>query len=336
MTTDYLPDFSASDLPHTPHVVGIDLGGTTFSAGLVDAQGEVSHHRETPTLGHQGPERLIPRLAHAAREALQEAGADLSHAVVGIGVPGAVRTSHGVCVYAPNLQGWNNLPVTELLRQDLGCPAFIINDADAAALAEARFGAGAGAADVLVLTLGTGIGSGLILDGKLRTGHAERGAEIGHTSIDYQSPLGSAGNNGTLESLCGRDAIVWRAMCKLGTGRASLLPELCSGDLTGLTPRHIAQASQNGDVVAREVWEETALYLAAGIVNVIFTVDIGRVVIGGGVSQVGDTLFEPLRRAVAARCSYFSFDVSQIVPAQLGPRAGLIGAGQWAREKSGD
>lgn len=331
MSADYPPDFSAS--PTSPsHVVGIDLGGTTFSVGLVDEHGAISQFREAPTRGNEGPERLLSRLAQAAREVLEKVGAVPAEAVVGIGVPGMVRHSAGICSYAPNLQGWKNLPVAHLLQEELGARAFILNDADAAAFGEARYGAGRGARHTLVLTLGTGIGSGLILGGNLHFGHAERGAEIGHTSISFESQLGSAGNNGTLESLCGRDAIVWRAMRMLGTGRASTLAQLCEGDLSCLTPRHIAQAAQGGDDVAREVWEHTAVYLASGIVNVIFTVDVERVVIGGGVSQVGAALFDPLRRAVAARCTYMPFDVSQIVPAELGPRAGLIGAAQWARE----
>jgi glucokinase len=110
------------------------------------------------------------------------------------------------------------------------------------------------------------------------------------------------------------------------------LPDICRGDLTIMTPQHVAQAAAAGDEVARHVWEETAVYLAVGIINAVFTADVERVVLGGGVAQAGAVLFEPLRRAVAARTSRLHFDVTQIVPAELGPQAGLIGAAQWARE----
>jgi glucokinase len=156
---------------------------------------------------------------------------------------------------------------------------------------------------------------------------------VGHTTIDIDSKRGSAGNVGTLESVCGRDAIVWRALRQLGSGRASILPDVCDGDLTELTPRHVAEAAAQGDAVARAVWEETAVYLAVGIINVVFTTDVERVILGGGVSQAGEVLFDPLRRAVKARTSRLYFDAEQIVPAELGPRAGVIGAAQWAREQ---
>ena len=116
-------------------------------------------------------------------------------------------------------------------------------------------------------------------------------------------------------------------------GHETLITQLCP-DLSQLAPLHIAQAAARGDDVARRVWMETASYLAVGIVNVVFTADVSRVVIAGGVAQVGEPLFAPLRHAVAARTARFTFDVNQIVPAELGNDAGTIGAAQWARERS--
>ena len=315
--------------------LGIDLGGTTFTTGIVDESGSVSSSFERDTHQHEGPERLLPRLAAAAQEVMEQVrspgGSEITS--LGIGVPGPVKHREGICVYAPNLEGWSNLPVAPPLSQQLGIPVYLLNDANAAALGEARFGAGRGSRSILMLTLGTGIGSGLILDHHLYIGATERGAEVGHTTIDLDDKRGSAGNVGTLESVCGRDAIVWRALRHLGSGRPSTLRDVCGGDLTTLTPKNIAEAASDGDEIARQVWEETAVYLAVGIVNVVFTADVERVVIGGGIAQAGPVLFDPLHRAVAARTSRLTFDVSQIVPAELGPDAGLIGAAQWARER---
>ncbi|HEX8463165.1 MAG TPA: ROK family protein, partial [Abditibacterium sp.] len=309
---------------------GIDLGGTTCSFGLLDEQGQLHHEHEIETRQHDGPDLMLPRLADAAKQVLGATKTEVKS--VGIGVPGPVKHADGVCVYAPNLTGWKNLPIGPLLSEKIGLPVHVLNDANAAALGEARFGAGRGATDVLVLTMGTGIGSGLILDGQLRLGASERGAEIGHMTVDINDKRGSAGNVGTLESVCGRDAIVWRALRALTWGRESILHETCP-DLSEMTPRHLAEAAAQGDDLAKRVWIETASYLAVGIVNVVLTADVSRVVIAGGVARVGEPLFEPLRYAVAARTSRLTFDVSQIVPAQLGPKAGLIGAAQWARER---
>jgi len=314
--------------------IGLDLGGTTFNVACVDENGQILLEQEEETRQHESPDLMLPRLGAAIQRLLDDPRLKGStpFGAVGVGVPGPVKHSEGVCVYAPNLTGWNNLEVAAPLQKMLGLPVFILNDANAATLGEARFGAGVESDSLLMLTLGTGIGSGLILDGKLFIGHSERGAEVGHMTVDFDSKRGSAGNIGTLESACGRDAIVWRALRHLSSGRASKLPDICP-DLAMLTPQHIAIAAQEGDEMAQTVWDETAVYLAVGIVNVVFTADVGRVVIGGGIAQAGHVLFSPLRRAVAARTSKLHFDVRQIVPAQLGPSAGVIGAAQWAREQ---
>lgn len=317
--------------------IGLDLGGTTFNVACVDEAGKILLEREEETRQHESPDRMLPRLGAAIKALLTDLGPERSTQVqaVGIGVPGPVKHREGICVYAPNLTGWSNLAVAAPLQQMLNLPVFVLNDANAATLGEARFGAGRDADSLLMLTLGTGIGSGLVLDGELFIGHSERGAEVGHMTVDFDAKRGSAGNIGTLESACGRDAIVWRALRHLSSGRPSKIPEICP-DLASLTPQHIATAAQEGDELAQSVWDETAVYLAVGIVNVVFTADIGRVVIGGGVAQAGEILFAPLRRAVAARTSKLYFDTREIIPAELGPSAGVVGAAQWAREQGSD
>jgi glucokinase len=316
--------------------LGLDLGGTTFNAGIIDDAGKVLHSLEFETRQHDSPDVLLPRLAEAVAQVCREFSSTPEDGTValGIGVPGPVKHLDGICVFAPNLKGWKNLQVSEPLRETLGIPVFLVNYANAAALAEARFGAGRGASSMLMVTLGTGVGSGIIFNKELLIGASERGTELGHITIEMTGPRDGTGNFGTLEALCGRDAIIARAERRLTYGRDSLLWELCP-DLSDLSPRHIAEAAAQGDVVAREVWEETAWYLSAGIWNTIMTVDVERVVIGGGVSQAGEVLFAPLRRGIAARGVQMSFDVSQIVPAELGPEAGLIGAAQWARQQVG-
>jgi len=312
-------------------IIGLDLGGTTFSVSIVDSNGKLQNSQERDTQQHDPPEVLIKRLADAAREV---AGGQTPDAL-GIGVPGAVLPESGVCVFAPNLNGWTDLPVADLLKEQLGFPVFVINDANAAALGEAHFGAGRDAHSMLMITLGTGVGSGIVQQGKLLNGFSGRGAELGHISVRLDGQMDSAGNFGTLESECGRDAITGRALRLIANGSPSLLPELCNQEYRDLTPEHLSRAAEQGDAVALKVWEETAAILAAGIVNTVYTVDVERVVIGGGVSAAGKVLFDPLRRAVLARTSHYKFDVNQIVPAELGNDAGLIGAAVWAEEQLG-
>jgi len=309
-------------------ILGIDLGGTTFKVSIVDEHGQLQNALERDTQQHDPPEELIKRLADAAREVAGDQKID----ALGIGVPGPIRPDSGVCVFAPNLNGWTEFPVGDLLREQLGFPISVINDANAAALGEAHFGAGRDAHSMLMMTLGTGVGSGIVQQGKLLNGFSGRGAELGHISIKYDAPTGSAGNFGTLESECGRDAIINRALRMLADGHDSIIPELCDHEFSELTPEHISRAAEQNDTIAQQVWDETAAILAAGIVNTVYTVDVERVVIGGGVSAAGKVLFDPLRRAVLARTSHYKFDVNQIVPAKLGNDAGLVGAAVWVKE----
>jgi len=310
-------------------IIGIDLGGTTFKISIVDDNGKLQNAIERDTQQHDPPEQLIKRLADAAREVAGDQKID----ALGIGVPGPVRPDTGVCVFAPNLNGWEEFPVADLLKDQLGFPVFVLNDANAAALGEARFGAGRDAHSMLMITLGTGVGSGIVQQGKLLNGFSGRGAELGHISLKHDAPTGTAGNFGTLESECGRDAIINRALRLLADGHDSMIPELCNHEFKDLTPEHISRAAEQNDTVALQVWDETAAILAAGIVNTVYTVDVERVVIGGGVSAAGKVLFDPLRRAVLARTSHYKFDVNQIVPAELANDAGIIGAAVWAKEQ---
>lgn len=312
-------------------ILGLDLGGTNFTVGVINDDGKVLDSLEYPTQQNDPPPKLIKRLADAVKELAQRQ--DDKPAALGIGVPGPVRPESGVCVFAPNLNGWEELPVAELLQDLLSFPVSVINDANAAALGEARFGAGRDAHSMLMLTLGTGVGSGVILRGKLLEGFSGRGAELGHISVKYDAATGSAGNFGTLESECGRDAIIGRALRLLADGRESCISTICGNDYSQLTPEHLSEAAEQKDAVALQVWSETAAILASGIVNTVYTVDVERVVIGGGVAAAGKVLFDPLKRAVLARTAHYTFDVEQIIPAILGNDAGLVGAAEWAREK---
>ena len=311
--------------------LGIDLGGTTCAFGLVGDDGHIGQSREIETRQTDAPAVLLGRVAQAARELIQQSLTPVR--AVGIGVPGHVRHAEGICVYAPNLSGWHNLPVGPLLAEQIGVPVHALNDANAAALGEARFGAGRGSDDLLVLTLGTGIGSGLILDGQLRLGASERGAEVGHITVDVKDKRGSGGNVGTLESVCGRDAIVWRAMRAMTWGHETLIAEICP-DLSQLAPLHIAQAASRATIWrAASGWRPRAIWRSASSTS--SSPPTFRASSSPEASpRVGEPLFAPLRHAVAARTSRFTFDVSQIVPAALGNDAGTIGAAQWARERS--
>jgi glucokinase len=255
---------------------------------------------------------------------------------VGIGTPGPVVD--GTTMFAPNLHGWEDpVPVSKILGGELSLPVFAMNDANAACYGEYRHGAGKGCANVVLLTLGTGIGGGIVVNHQLLIGSRGQAAEIGHTTIDLRGPRCGCGNHGCLEAFAGIHAILGRTLQLLQNGRKSILLDKIQGDFGQLNQENIgkflSEAAAQGDAVALEVFETTGAYLGAAIESVVMVLDPDRVIIGGGVSRAGDFILQPIRRAVAARTPHLPFDPNNIVLAQLGNDAGVVGPAVWAREQ---
>lgn len=305
--------------------IGIDLGGTTFEVGLLTPGGELldSASRPTPQINATA---ILQALEAAGRELLAH-HPDRSLAGVGIGVPGHVVPATGEVLNCPNLQALNGTNVAAQLGTAFGVPVRVANDAFCATLAELRYGAGRGVDNLLLLTLGTGVGGGVALDGKVRRGPRQLMGEIGHMTIVPGGRRCGCGSFGCLEAMAAKQAMIDMAIERLQTGRPSLIDELTGGDDSAITPRIIAQAAQQGDKVARRVLDQTGHYIGLAICNAILLVDPDLVLIGGGIAATGELLFEAIRRTVRHVGVYAQFDVSKILPAVLGNRAGVYGAG---------
>jgi glucokinase len=309
-------------------VLAIDIGGTKLAAGIVDAGGTVLARGEAPTQAAQGPAGVLERVIRLAREVLGKPGvrADAIRRI-GIGCAGPVDRRAGLILNPPNLPGWTRVPLVEHIQKALGLPAVLENDANAGALGEFRYGAGKGASSLVYLTVSTGIGGGIILDGKLWHGLKDGAGEVGHMTIVPDGPLCGCGNRGCLEALASGPSIARRAREALGAGRASRLSQ--AGEFTAAD---VVRLAQEGDAVAAEVWRDTVQYLALGVGAVVTIVAPERVVIGGGVTQAGDFLFEPLRREVRQRVKLVAVESVPILPAALGPDVGILGAAAVALE----
>ncbi len=317
--------------------LGVDLGGTTFAAGALDADGTLLHSASYKTPRTDDPGLILNQLAARTREAAQ---ATPGEAVgLGIGIPGVVDPETGRISICPNLPALDGTDAGPILSELLEMPVFLANDAFCATLAELRWGAGREAHNMLLLTLGTGIGGGVALDNRVIRGPRQLIGEIGHTIVKADGPPCGCGNHGCLEALAGRTPIINLAISKIQSGRETLLLTLCEGDLKRIDPRMIAAAAQQGDDLALEVMAQVGEWIGLGICTGIVFVDPDLVVLGGGIAAAGDVLFGPIRRTVAARSqiSRGKFHPSNIVPAQLGNDAGLYGAAQlvWERLHNG-
>lgn len=302
-------------------VVGIDLGGTKIAGGVVDARGGLLAHREIPTEADGGRDHVIGRIVDLVREL--EGEASRPPRCVGIGAPAPLSPSRGIVWEAPNLPGWERVPLREILTDRLGLPVALENDARAAALAELHLGAGRGATEMLFIAVGTGIGGALVIGGRLHRGASETAGEIGHMVMVPDGPPCGCGNRGCLEQFSAGPAIARRALELVRGGAPSTLQELPEAAVTG---EAVAAAARRGDAVGLQAYREAGAWLGAAIASVANLVNPSLVVIGGGVAETGDLLLQPAREAAARHTLRRALESLRIVPAALGNEAGVLGA----------
>jgi glucokinase len=283
----------------------IDVGGTFIKAGNV-VDREVRDERKIET----GEPELLTRT-------LLQIIVELGGEAVGIGMPGLVDTD-GRISFSPNLPGIESLPLKEILEEELDIPVFVDNDANMAALGEYRYGAGRGVKNLIMLTLGTGVGGGIIIDGKVYHGRGYAG-EVGHITIDPDGPLCQCGNYGCLESYIGADRLTERAEEYVRMGTETTLKTYAGN----ITPKIIEDEAYKGDLVAMDIVAEMARSLGIAISNYCAVLDPERVIIGGGLSKMGDILLSNVKREVKKRL--YSRKNIDIVFSELGDRAGILG-----------
>lgn len=281
-----------------------------------------------PTQGEAGAGDVLDRLVGLAERVMTETLREVPGAEivgVGVGAPGPLDTKRGIVLLTPNL-GWVDLPLRQIIRDRLGLPAALDNDANCAVLGEWWVGAARGSRHAIGITIGTGIGGGLILDGKLYHGASDVAGEIGHTTIDVEGRRCKCGNYGCLEAYASGPNIALRAVEEIQAGAVSMLPSLVGGDLKKVTAQTVYRAAKDGDELALEVVNDTARFLGVGIGNLLNVFNPEVVVVMGGVTLAGDHLFVPLRRETARRAFKPAVAACRIVPGELSGTAGVYGA----------
>jgi glucokinase len=330
------------------YVIGVDLGGTNVRAAVVDRQGAIAGEPvQQPSRAQEGFPSTLEAIAQTIEQAIQSAGVARSDlGAIGLAVPGHIDSVRGVVRWAPNFgewrEGlfyeWREVPLGEAVQQRLGIPVRMGNDANLAALGEYYYGSGRGQAKGLVmLTLGTGIGGGVVLTreqvqgsahwrgGALLVGASGGAGELGHTIIALNGPRCGCGATGCVESLAKRDAIIERAREKIRREPNSLLAQLCAGDPARITPRLVAEACEQGDPLAREIWEETGFYIGVAVACFVNIFNPEVVAIGGQIAKAGEVLFDAIRRAARDYAIPTLLEMCRIVPAERIEDAGILG-----------
>lgn len=321
--------------PRPPFYLGIDLGGTNIKSGVVDDTGRPLSSVSIETQADLGPEVGVENLAKAGRMAVEASGLRWDQiAAVGLGSPGTMDLSRGMLLQPPNLPGWNDLPIRDLLAAKLDKRTILQNDANAAAFGEYWAGAGRNTRSLVLFTLGTGVGCGIITEGRIIEGRHSHGGECGHIIIQMENGRRcGCGAYGHLEAYASATALVKRAHDLLEEGSIeSVLRDIPPDDLTS---RAISEAAEAGDATAQRLMKETAYYLAVGAVTLLHTIDPDIVLFGGGMIAAGQGFLEDIRQHVQKMAFPAVAKGTRVDYAELGGDAGFIGAAGCARDAFG-
>jgi len=308
-------------------VAGVDLGGTSIKLAIADSQGGLLFSQSIDTDSHRGPSDVIERMAQSIARMLANIPA-AKLAAVGVGVPGLVDTKSGVTKFLPNLwTQWREIAVGSMLTERLGCPVRLLNDASTATLGELRFGHGKDLPGVTMafFSIGTGIGGGVAIDGTLRLGPIGAAGELGHQTMVADGLLCGCGNLGCLETLASGAALVAEGVRLLKCGLAPHLSRLTRGDLSAVSPKLMAEAATEDPAVMQTI-QRSANYIGIAAANVVSILHPDLIVFGGGVSEMGAVLLEPVARVVHQRVKMFPTDGVRIERSILGDQAGIVGA----------
>lgn len=302
--------------------LAFDLGGTALRGALVESDGRIVAHASAPTLAGAGSEAVIGQIVALAGTLLRE-HPQANVAGIGVGAPGPLDPKAGIVIAPPTLAGWHDVPLIDILGRHFGLPVRLENDANAAALGEWRFGAGRGSGSLVFVTVSTGIGGGVVADGHIYHGRRGLAAEIGHMTITGEGDRCFCGAIGCFEAVASGTALGRRATRLTAPGDGSLLRRLSNdGDVSA---RHVVEAAKAGDANALDLIEAEAQWLGIGFTNVLHLYSPDLIVMGGGLSNGFDLLAPSIRAVIQQRAMPAYRDVP-IVQAELGDRAGLIGA----------
>jgi glucokinase len=311
------------------NTIGIDVGGTKVLGGVVTDSGEIltTLRKETPT---EGGRALIECIASVARKLM----ADNNVAAVGISAAGFISSDRRTVLATPNISNWNGIDINEQLAELLGVPIVVENDANAAIWGEFKFGAGKGLHNLIALTLGTGVGGGIIADGQLYRGAFGIGAELGHIRLIPNGQQCGCGARGCLEQYASGTALlrIAREAVTNNPEDSQALLSLGDGTLDGLKGEHLTTAAFDGDALATSIFNTLGDYLGAGVASLCAVLNPSHVIIGGGVIEAGEIILKPTRDSLIANMPFCGkHPLPEIVAAQLGNNAGLIGIADLAR-----
>ncbi len=307
--------------------VGIDLGGTSIKAALVTRNTGIVELRSTPTLAHEGPAKVIDRIADLVNELIAASPSGVI-AGIGLGAPGAVNWNRDTVINPPNLDHWDVVNLRNELQTRLktNLPVIVENDANVAGLGSAHYGAGIPHNSFILVTLGTGVGGVIIYNNKVFRGTTGGAGEIGHMTIDYEGPIDHTGVAGAIEAYIGQRFLSKHAKYRLHTRQDSVIHQMTQGDLDTITPKMLFEAAETGDEGALEVLTWAGHKLGCVLGSAVNLLDIRKIIIGGGVSAAGTFILKPAYDTMVRFVMPGLREGLEIIRETLGNEAGILGA----------
>ncbi|MBP7216580.1 MAG: ROK family protein [Candidatus Omnitrophica bacterium] len=294
------------------YIIGVDLGGTNLKIALCDITFTIKQKAILSTKSFNKKEALISAIAQAITQFLHKSNLAKRYVVgVGLGLPGPVDVNRGLVHFFPNIPGWRNVPLRDMLQKRLGLAVVVDNDANVMALAEFTKGSAVGATNAVCITLGTGVGGGLILDKALYRGSTFAAGEIGHMPLNETGPRCQCSRMACLETYVGNARIEQQAQ-ELFKKKISL--------------EELSQLARQGDARAMAVWRQVGVRLGIALSGVIDLLDPDTIVIGGGVANAGRILFQAVRQTIESRVFPVTGRKVRVCKASLGSDAGMMGA----------
>jgi len=311
------------EFPLSDYVFAADLGGTKCAAAVVDRNGRIVDRRVAP-VDLSSASAPVAQILKFARELSCPRSPKAVFASAAVAVPGLVLKDG--TVWAPNLPGWEKMPLASRLQRSLRIPVFVESDRNAAVLGESWRGAAKGKSDVIVLIIGTGIGAGILSGGRLVRGAHERAGCAGWLTVTGQDNC-RASQLGELESLCAGPAISRATLEFLRRGRKSTLSKL---DPDRITAHEVAAAARRGDRLAVEIFTQAGTFLGYAVANLVSLFDPEIVIIAGGMAGAADLYLDSVRRSVSLRAHPLAARQTKVVVSKLGDSANLLGCANLA------
>lgn len=309
-------------------VAGIQIGAIDFDLGIADFSGKLLVKHSEPAVVQDGPICTLGRACALVEGWLAKNGLAAENVMgIGIGVPGPVDFSAGTVVSPPIMPGWDRYPIADTVQQWFPFANVVVdNDVNVMALGEMRQGAARGADHVISVKMGTGIGAGIVCEGRIYRGSSGCAGDIGHICVDKNGPMCPCGNKGCLEKIAGGAGIAERALAGARAGRSPALMQRYESNGNVLGAQDVGVAAQQGDAFAIEVVRESGRLVGEVLAALVNFYNPDMIVIGGGVSNLGDLLLSSIRQAVFKRSLPLATRNLQIVFSGIGPDAGMLGA----------